>query len=130
MGRKSREASVQIMDLDIEYYEGDENGRRTQQEIGNMLKIPRNTVQSIIRKYKMTGKVDNLPRGGRYSWSLGRHKLNQLIPLFNPAFNHILLGITNFVDPSSPKFSIILRDINITNLSFLILLKTRFKNGK
>lgn len=60
MEQRKKQTSVQIRDLVIQYFEGDENGKKSEREVAKLLKIPKSTVHSIISKYKRTGKVEDL----------------------------------------------------------------------
>jgi transposase len=65
MEQRKKQTSVQIRDLVIQYFEGDENGKKSEREVAKLLKIPKSTVHSIISKYKRTGKVEDLKGRGR-----------------------------------------------------------------
>lgn len=56
---------MDVRNLVILYYEGDENGHKTQQEIATLLQIPRPTIQSIIKKYRAIGLIVNKQSRGR-----------------------------------------------------------------
>ncbi|CAG7721247.1 unnamed protein product [Allacma fusca] len=65
MPSKKKESSVCIRDLIIQYWKGDENGTKTIREISQCVKVPKSTVFDVIRKYKLTGQIRNLPGRGR-----------------------------------------------------------------
>lgn len=65
MPRSRKETSFDIRNLVIKYHEGDDNGQKTQQQIAALLKIPRTTVQYIIKKYKSSGLIINKQGRGR-----------------------------------------------------------------
>ncbi|CAG7722455.1 unnamed protein product [Allacma fusca] len=65
MPSKKKETSVCIRDLIIQYWKGDKNGRKTIREISQCVKVPKSTVFDVIRKYKFTGQLRNLPGKGR-----------------------------------------------------------------
>lgn len=64
MPRSRKETSFDLRSLVINH-QGDQNGRKTQVEIAILLKIPRSTVQYIIRKYNSTGLIVNKQGRGR-----------------------------------------------------------------
>jgi len=62
---KTREIPVRVRDLIVDDYEDKENGPKSYQTISDKWKIPRSTVQSIIKKHKITGTTRNLSGRGR-----------------------------------------------------------------
>ncbi len=74
MAKNKKETSLQIRDLAVQYWKGDENGKKSLQEIANLLKRPKSTIQNIIEKYKKTGSIENIKGRGRKPTFLTREK--------------------------------------------------------
>ena len=65
MGRKIMETTTSIRDLVIQCWEDKENGPCSIREIAKRLKVSKSTVGYIIKKYKITGSIENTGGRGR-----------------------------------------------------------------
>jgi len=64
---KTKEHSIAVRDLIIQYWKDKENGGFTIRSIANAVKVPRSTVNDIISRYKKTANIENATGRGRKS---------------------------------------------------------------
>jgi hypothetical protein len=75
-GRK--ETAVEVRELVIDLWKGDENGPKSCREVSDLLKIPKSTVSDIIVKYKKTGKLGNI-QGRRRKPTFNERELRSIV---------------------------------------------------
>jgi transposase len=61
MGRKSKELSTETKELIVRLY----RKKESRSYISDLLDIPLSTIDSVVKKYRSTGTVENRPRKGR-----------------------------------------------------------------
>lgn len=65
MASNRKEIPIAIRDLVVRDWKGDENKKCSYKELSEKYKLPKPTVQTIIKNFRTTGSVENKPRSGR-----------------------------------------------------------------